>query len=134
MQAHPGPVRIAQGVMLEITHSTMIGRGKLMGQHSRGGHLSQYLCREGLATMPVSDRMMLVALLGCIAWLRCLVALLGCVAWLCCLVHDQIMQVMLVAFVTKYPGASMSSISKPCKHVIPAASFCTDAAQEEPVA
>ena len=38
MQAHPGPVRIAQGVMLEITHSTMIKRGKLMGQHSRVGH------------------------------------------------------------------------------------------------
>ena len=38
MQAHPGPVRIAQGVMLEITHSTMIKRGKLLGQHSRGCH------------------------------------------------------------------------------------------------
>ena len=50
MQADPGPVRIAQGVMLEITHSTMIGRRKLMGQHSRGGHLSQYLCRVGSHT------------------------------------------------------------------------------------
>ena len=38
MQEHPGPVRRAQGVMLDIIHSTMINRGKLMGQHSRGGH------------------------------------------------------------------------------------------------